>query len=211
MSYCRILRVVVTVVILLACSSFSYATSGSFITAEELDRVFAAIRQNDWGLVEKEVFPLTESSSYPQRYLIARLLYIYVHSLAVQTGSGKLKYVDLKEKLSKLENRLIIQPWHPINPNAGPCFNQICPDPDNPSVLGTSQSNRDGTLIYSFEWFDMGMPIRIDSFSGQNARLGGILKKIEINDSLPNAEQSGSSVTWILRLKVGDGFINYKR
>lgn len=211
MSLYRLLFIATTVIGLLVCSAYAYAASGPTITSEELDRVFTAVRQNNWRLVEKEVLPLIDRSSHPQSHLIARLRYIYLFSIAVQIESRDLKYADFKKKLTKVEKRLLIQPWHPVNPDANPCFNQICADKDNPSVLVTIQANRDATQIYSFEYFDMGSPINIDSFKGQNARLGGVLDKIEINENLPKAEQSRSGVTWFFRFFVKDGFIDYER
>jgi len=203
--------IVTTVAVLLACIICAYAAGESTITSEELDSVFTAIKQNNWKLVEKNVLPLRERSSYPQRYLIARLRYIYLFSLAAQIESKELKYADLQKKLSNVENRLIIQPWHPVNPHVSPCFNQICAKEDNPSMLITTQANGDATQIYSFEYFDMGSPINIDSFRGQQARLGGILYKIEINENLPAAIQDHSGVSWYFRLFVKDAFIDYQR
>jgi len=187
------------------------AASGPTITSQELDRVYTAIKQNNWKLAEKEVLPLIERPSHAQRYLVARLRYIYLFSLGIQLESKTLRYVDLKKKLPILEKRLIVQPWHPVNANADPCFNQICADKDKPSVLVTAQANNKATQIYSFEYFDMGSPIDISSFKGQNARLGGILEKIEINENLSKAEQANSGVTWFFRFSVKDGFIDYER
>ncbi len=189
----------------------AYAAGGSTITAAEVDRVYAAIQINNWALAEKEVVPLIERSSRPQRHLIARLRYIYLFSLAIQIERKELKYVDLEFRLAKVEKRLLIQPWHPVSATASPCFNQICADEDDSSVLVTVQANRSASQIYSFEYFDMGSPISIESFNGQNARLGGTLDRIEINRNLSKADQSGSAVTWYFRYFVKDGFIDYQR
>ncbi len=189
----------------------TYAADGQTITSEELDRVFDAIKQNNWRVAEKEAASLIQRDSQAQRYLIARLRYIYLFSIAVQVEQKDLKYSDLKKKLSLVERRLIIQPWHPVKTNANPCFNLICADKDNPSVLVTAQANGNATQIYSFEYFDMGTPINVSSYNGQNARLGGLLDKIEINENLVKAEKVGSGVTWYFRLFVRDGFIDYER
>ncbi|HEX9192386.1 MAG TPA: hypothetical protein VF871_01340 [Burkholderiales bacterium] len=206
-------RVVLIAVITIGLFTFAsaQAANGPTITSQELDRVYTAIKQNNWKLVEKEILPLIKRPSHAQRYLIARLRYIYLFSLSIQLESKTLKYVDLKKKLAVLENRLIVQPWHPVNANADPCFNQICADKDKPSVLVTAQADNKATQIYSFEYFDMGSPVDISSFKGENARLGGILEKIEINDNLPKAEKANSGVTWFFRLLVKDGFIDYER
>lgn len=193
-------------------TSPAWALDNSTITAAELDRVYGAIDKDNWGAVEKAVAPLIQRTSAPQRYLIARLRYIYIMSLEKQVERGKLKYADLRNKLSLVENQLVTQPWHPVSASSETCFNQICPDPEKgPSVLYTAQADEHATQIYSFEYFDMGAPIDISSFKGENARLGGILEKIEINENLPLAERSGAGVTWYLRLKWKEGFIDYER
>ena len=211
MSQYRPIVIATTITVLLAYGMHLYAADQSTITSDDLDRVYSAIKQNNWRLVEKEVTPLIQRQSPAQRYIIGRLRYIYIFSLAIQTESGHLKYADLKKKLAIVEKRLVIQPWHPVSQNANPCFNQICADKDNPSLLVTTQANSNSTQIYSFENFDMGAPINIASFKGQNARLGGILDKIEINENLPKAERSNSHVTWFFRLYAKDSFIDYER
>lgn len=211
MRHLRLFRIGMTVVTLLVSSACAHAAADPTITAGEVDRVYTAMQENDWGRVEQEASLLIERSSHPQRHLIARLRYIYLFSLAIQIERKELAYGDVVPRLAKIEKRLLIQPWHPINSDASPCFNQICTDEDNQTVLVTTQANRNASQIYSFEYFDMGNPISIESFNGQNARLGGILDKIQINENLAQAEQSGSAVTWYFRLFVKDGFIDYQR
>lgn len=191
--------------------SHASAATNQTITSQELDRVFGAISQNNWRSVEKETAGLIQRDSQSQRYLIARLRYIYLFSLATQLEKKSLKLADLKQKLSIVEQRLVIQPWHPVKAKADPCFNFICSDKDKPSLLLTVQANGGGTQIYSFEYFDMGGPVDISSYNGQNARLGGILDKIEINENLEKVEKSGSGVTWFFRLSFNDGFMDYER
>lgn len=199
------------IVIGLTAFTSAQAASNPTITSEELDRVYTAIKQNSWKRVEKESLHLIERPSYAQRYLIGRLRYIYLFSLSVQLKNKTLRYADLKKKVAVLEKRLIIQPWHPVNATADPCFNQICADKDNPSVLVTAQADNKAMQVYSFEYFNMGSPIDISSFKGDIARLGGILEKIEINENLPKAEKTNSGVSWFFKLSVRDGFIDYQR
>lgn len=189
----------------------THGANSQTITSEELDRVFSAIKQNNWRVAEKEAALLIQRDSQAQKYLIARLRYIYLFSIAVQLEKKEVKYSDLKKKLSLVARQLVIQPWHPVKTNANPCFNLICADKDNPSVLVTAQANGNATQVYSFEYFDMGAPINVSSYNGQNARLGGLLEKIEINENLEKAEKTGSEVTWFFRLSVRDAFIDYER
>lgn len=187
------------------------ADRGETITAGDLDRVYSAIKQDNWSRVEKEVTPLLQRRSPGQRFLIGRLRYIYIVSLAKQVENRKLKYADFKRKLVLVENSLIVQPWHPVNHESSACFSQICADRDDPATLLTVQANHDATQIYSFEYFDMKVPLEIASFDGENARLGGTLDEIDINKNLPEAEKTGSGVGWYLKLHVKDGFMDYER
>lgn len=206
----RFAGVVCGILMCFLCAQAS-AAANQTITSQELDRVFGAIRQNNWHSVETETSSLIQRESPPQRYLIARLRYIYVFSLATQVEKKSLRFADLKKKLAPVEGRLVIQPWHPVKAKADPCLNLICADKEHPSLLVTAQANGSGTQIYSFEYFDMGEPINIVSYNGQNARLGGILEKVEINENLEKAERSGSGVTWFFRLSFRDGFMDYER
>jgi len=194
---------------------FSISASGlaatATITANELNKVFQPIKENDWAKVEQAAFQLINRQSPGQRYMIARLRYIYFISLAIQLENNKLTVAQLKDKLKVLEEKLIIQPWHPVKAKASPCFNKICASEDNPAVLVTTQANDKATQIYSFEYFDTGAPIDISSFDGAHARLGGILHKIEINPNLFKKLNSNTEVAWYLRLRFRDGFIQYNR
>ncbi len=181
------------------------------ITANEVDQVFKALSEGKWGRVESLTKDLTQRQSPAQANLIGRLRYIYIYSVLKQIDGKKLTFKDIKNKLQLAEGKLIVQPWHPIKHDGSTCFNQICRPSDKPNNLFTAQTNAKGTQIYSFEYFDMGYPLDVSSYDGQNARLGGILKEIDINKNLEPALKEGSGVTWYVRLNVKEGFIHYER
>jgi hypothetical protein len=139
------------------------------------------------------------------------LRYIYIFSIAKQIENKAIPYEDIKRKLKIVEGKLVVQPWHPINTETRTCFNQICVSSDKPHTLYTAQTDNKGTLIYSFEYFDIGRPIDISSYNGQNARLGGILERVNVNQNIQNAEKESSGVSWFLQLNIKDSFIHFVR
>jgi len=181
------------------------------ITAGDLDRVSDSLKRGDWTGLEARTAELIRRDSPGQRFLIARLRYMHVFAIAGQIEKRAIALADAERKLAAVQKRLILQPWHPVKLAAGSCLNSICADPEHPSKLMTTQTNATGTTIYSFEYFDMERPVSLDSFEGDNARLGGVLDKAELNPNLEAAHRAGSGVAWLLRLHVKDGFIDFER
>ena len=181
------------------------------ITVQEVDQVFQALGEGEWKKAESLAKELMDRKSPAQINLMGRLRYIYIYSIAKQIERNELSHTDIVRKLKVVEGKLIVQPWHPVNTNSTSCFNQICSSHDKPHHLYTAQTNGKGTQIYSFEYYDTGNPIDISSFNGQNARLGGIVKQIEVNKNLGPAVKEDSGVTWYLRLHVNNSFIHFER
>jgi len=200
---------------LLVILSFSYtviyATENRSISANEIDQVFKALSVASWAESEKLSKELMMRDSPAQINLMGRLRYIYIFSITKRIEKYELSYDEVIKKLDFVKGKLIIQPWHPINSKGGKCFNQICISSENPSILHTTQSDNGGAQIYAFEYFYIGYPLDISSFDGQNGRLGGILKNIDINKNLKPALKEHSGITWFLRLHVENSFIHYSR
>lgn len=195
--------------------SFSYshicAAEKGGISANEIDQVFKSLGAGSWAKSEKLAKELIVRNSPAQENLIGRLRYIYIFSITKRIEKFELSYDEIVKKINFVKGKLIIQPWHPIKANGGKCFNKICAKSENISILYTTQVNNNGTQIYSFEYFDIGYHLNISSFNGQNARLGGILKKIEFNKNLKPALKKNTGVTWFLRLHIKNSFIQYER
>jgi hypothetical protein len=181
------------------------------ITNEEIANVYNSIKNNDWQAAEKLCYEITQRDSPAQRYLIARLRYIYVFSIAAQIEQTSLSYKEVVRKLNPMKDKMILQPWHPIGTSSKSCLNQICVSEDNPNELTTIQTNSTGTTIYAFEYAHVGKPIDLTSFKGQIARLGGLLAGIDINPKIREAENSESQVSWFFRLNIKEGFIQLQR
>ena len=203
--------VIILPVVLLAVFQLSFAGDKTTITADEVDSVFKALSKGKWSTVESLAQNAIQRRSPAQENLAGRLRYIYLHAVLKQVEARSLSYGDVTRKLGAAKGKLIIQPWHPIDHDDSPCFNQICGPSDKPNHLYTAQTNHDGSQIYSFEYFTIGYPLDISSYDGQNGRLGGILKRIDINRNLERALKEGSSVTWFVRLHVEKAFIHFER
>jgi len=137
--------------------------------------------------------------------------YIYLYALSKQLEKRELSFSDFKNKINLVLKKDVLQPWHPIKSESNTCFNYICNSEKQENILTTTQTSNAGTQIYSFEYFDVGYPLDVSSFDGQNARLGGVLEKIEINDNLGPALKAHSGVSWYLRLHFQDAYMQYER
>ncbi len=195
----------------IASTGLCNAKQSTTITAQDVDSVFNSLGAMDWKTVEELSDELVQRDSPAQRNLIARLRYIYIFSIAKQIENKAISYEDIKRRLEIVEGKLVVQPWHPINTETRTCFNQICVSSDRPHTLYTAQTDSKGTLVYSFEYFDIGRPIDISSYNGQNARLGGILESVDVNQNIHNAEKASSGVSWFLKLNIKDSFIHFVR
>ncbi len=209
-SLCKSAILIVTLV-LIACPPQSYAGGSGTISAPEIDTLFEALRKGDWERTEKLSSEYIRRDSPAQRYLIARLRYIYIFSVASRIENKTIGYKEIKHKLSLVKGKMVMQPWHPVSATSKSCFNQICTDSERSNYLFTAQANGDATVIYSFEHVRVGGSFDLSSYHGQNARLGGILERIDVNENIKKAEETKSDVTWFLRLEIKDGFIQFER
>ena len=175
----------------------------------EVEKIFSAIRKTDWMEVENLSRKIIDYDIPAKKNIIGRLRYIYLIAVAKNLEAGKIKYSDVKGKLDIVLNKLIVQPWHPVKSSGGSCFNKICDSSEVKAHKATAQANSDGTQIYSFEYFDMGQDIELASFDGLNARMGGLLVKIEINDNLEPAMKANKGVSWYFRYHVRESFIQF--
>ncbi len=224
----RIYLIIVWAVILLSCVVFSPSigiadeaggTAGTTkaeepakdetITAEEFDVVFDAMREGDFKKAKKNAELLIDRDSPGQRYLIARMRYIYIYTLMVAFEKDELSMSEVTEKLNPLRGKMILQPWHPIRHDDKQCLNMICNDPDWDNTLFTTQTNRDRNAIYWYEYVNTGKHLDLSSYDGKMARMGGILDEFSFNEDLISTTRS--NVDWFLRIMVKDGYVQYNR
>ncbi len=77
--------------------------------------------------------------------------------------------------------------------------NYICPVKDNDKVLRVTATNKDATMILSFDYVLFDTKLDLNEFAATQAFLGGTLKKVEFNDDL--------SKPWVMRLIFEKGFV----
>lgn len=195
----------------LAAGTNAMAGDTAAIASAEADSVYNSLAAGNWPDAEKLSSRLISKNSPAQNNLIARMRYIYLFSIYKQLENKQLSYEAFKRKIRLVLKKEIIQPWHPIKSGSDACFNYICNGDNKTTELRTVQTNDHGTQIYSFEYYDIGYPLNIASYDGQNARLGGILAKIDINRNLQPAMAHKTAVTWYLRLYFKHGYIQYER
>lgn len=189
----------------------SASAENNWISDSDINNVYKALGSGDWLGAENNAKSLISKKSPAQNNLIARMRYIYLFSIYKQLEAKQLSYTGFVNKINLTLNKEVLQPWHPIKSGSNNCFNYICNSEAEKDILWTAQTNDSGTQIYSFEYFNAGYPFDISSFDGQNARLGGTLEKIEVNQNLQPAIASNSNVTWYLRLHFKDAYIQYER
>jgi hypothetical protein len=182
---------------------------GGTITAEEFDEVFDAMRDLEWPKANKLAEDIIKRDAPGQRFLLARIRYIYIYTLMTQFEQSLITMNEMTEKLYAVKGRMILQPWHPIKASDVDCRNMICNDPEWEEVLFTAQTNRDKSRLYWYEYVNTGKHVDLSSYNGKMARMGGILKDFTFNDELYSKKRS--EVEWFLQLQIDDGYLQYNR
>jgi hypothetical protein len=184
------------------------------ISSVETDQVYSALSQGQWRNVETLTEKLINYDSPAQTNLQGRLRYIYIYAILNQILKKPSTLNNFIQKLNEMQGKLIVQPWHPIKAelkDTNPCFNLICVSSNSSNMLFTAQTNGNGSQILSFEYFDMNYQFDISSYDRENARIGGLVQKIEFNRNLESALNANSLVSWLIRINVSNSFIHFQR
>ncbi len=188
------------------------ADSNSFspeISDKEWQFMNDALRTENWensALLASRLIERTKAEN--EKKQLAQLRYFYLYSLAgkVIAYSEAKKTVEeaaAREELNKAAESFIgkeiIMPPRQFLADCNGVLNYICTIKDNANALRVTATNKEGTVIHSFENVLFDQKIDLKEFVGKETFLGGTLAKVEFNESKSNL--------WIMRLSFVKGFV----
>lgn len=139
---------------------------------------------------------------------LAQLRYFYLYALAgkILAASASVKVpIETDSMWKELDaavgnfvgQEFVLPPRHSL-PECKNVLNYICPVKNNDRALRVTATNKQGTMIHSFDYVMFDEKVSLGKFTGEEIFLGGRLKKIEFNQDL--------SKLWIMRLIFEKGF-----
>lgn len=185
------------------------AQSVTAISDAEWELLINALQTEDWK----------NSSVYAARYLkkltndnerkqLARLRYFYLYALAGKILAAYHSEIPIEKNSLWLEletaahsftGKEVILPPRRLLVECKDVLNYICAVKNNERALRVTATNRQGTMIHSFEYVLFDEKIALDKLDGNENFLGGRLKNVEFNQDL--------SKPWVMRLIFDKGFV----
>jgi len=139
---------------------------------------------------------------------LAQLRYFYLYALAgkILQASAAAKipietdsmWNELDAAIGNFTNKEFVLPPHRSLPECKEVLNYICAVRDNDRLLRVTATNKEGTMIHSFDYVLFDEKIALDEFGGKEVFLGGRLKRVEFNQDM--------SKLWVMRLIFEKGF-----
>lgn len=184
------------------------APSETEISDREWQIIIDSLRVEDWN---KAAFfssqLLSRLKTDNDKKQIAQLRYIYLFSLAGKIINYSLENKkeaeeatrnDLRKAAEDFAGKELLMPARPFLGDCKQVLNYICGVKNNENALRVTATNKEGTAIHSFDYVLFDQKIDLNEFTGKEAFLGGILKKVEFNEEKSNV--------WIIRLFLEKGF-----
>lgn len=181
---------------------------GLEISENEWKILIDSLQAEDW---EKAAFfaslLLSRGKIDNEKKQLAQLRYFYLYSLAgkILESSDEQKTVKKEATMKELEKaaktfagKEFLLPPRRFLSDCEQRVNYICPVKDNENALRVTATNKDATMILSFDHILFDTKIERDELAAGEAFLGGTLKKVEFNDDI--------SKPWVMRLIFEKGF-----
>jgi len=138
---------------------------------------------------------------------LARLRYFYLYALAgkilaassvkTPTETDSL-WKELDTAVSSFSGKEFVLPPRRFLAECSQVLNYICAVKNNDRALRVTATNKQGTMIHSFDYVMFDEKIPLDEFKGKETFLGGRLKRTEFNQDM--------SKLWVMRLFFEKGF-----
>lgn len=138
---------------------------------------------------------------------LAQLRYFYLYALAgkiLAAASVKVPietdsmWKELDAAVGNFVGKEFVLPPRRSLAECREVLNYVCAVKDNDRALRTTATNKDGTMIHSFDYVLFDEKIAFGEFAGKEIFLGGRLKKAEFNQDM--------SKLWVMRLIFEKGF-----
>jgi hypothetical protein len=148
--------------------------------------VIDALEKHDWASLDKHCTKLIKEVKSPDYAdLISVVSYMHLHAISALMNERKISQKEAIKKAKWYKGKVLIMPGHPFKEKC--MFNCLYPTKENAKVLHCTSSDEKGTLIYSFEYYEMDEALS-DSFLKENEgkimKIRARLKEIEVNGQM---------------------------
>ena len=174
----------------------------SAITETQWKDLVAALKAENWeaaAALSSDYMKLMKEDD--EKKTLARLRYMYLHSVAGKVFEGKMSFEELEKAVKDLIGKEVVTPYRKITLDCQGEFNLICPSEENKKRTMTTAANKEGTSIFSFEYADLKETVDFSGNKGKQAAVGGIIK-----DIVPNPNKT---TIVIMRIFISDGYIKF--
>lgn len=139
---------------------------------------------------------------------VAQLRYFYLYALAgkiLAAYTSKIPvekssiWKELDTAVGNFAGKEIVLPPRRFLPECKAVLNYICTVKSNEQALRVTATNKEGTMIHSFEYVTFNEKFPLDKLDGNEVFLGGRLKSVEFNQDM--------SKLWVMRLIFENGFV----
>lgn len=130
---------------------------------------------------------------------LARLRYFYLFSLAGKVGQGKMTVAELQNIIQTFVGTEFIMLDRNVLANCNNSLNYVCPAKDDKNSLRVTATNKEFTVIHSFEYVKLLQAFNFTANNLKNVFVRGILKRFEVNQK--------PDKVWIMRLYFEDGWV----
>ena len=139
---------------------------------------------------------------------LAQLRYFHFYALAgkiLAASSAKISvesdslWKELDKAVGGFVGKEFVLPPRRLMLECKEVLNYICPVKDNERALRVTATNREGTLIHSFDYVLFDKKIALYEHQGKEIFLGGQFKRAEFNQDV--------SKPWVMRLIFEKGFV----
>lgn len=134
--------------------------------SELYNYVIDALDQKDWETLDKHCTQLIKEVRSPDfADLVSIVSYMHIHAISALMNERKISQNEAIKKAKGYKGKVLIMPGHPFKEKC--MFNCLYPTKENVKVLHCTSSDEKGTLIYSFEYYEMDEALR-ESFLTEN-------------------------------------------
>ena len=169
------------------------------IPAAEWSELAKLLEVQDWdkasAVAERDLKRLKEENELKQ---LAQLNYIYLFSLAGKVSVGSMTIIELKNIAQTMIGKSFIMFNRKILDDCANSLNFVCPDKGDKFGIKVAATNKDFTLIHSFEYVKLLQEFDFVKNKEKNVYVGGKLTKVEVNEK--------PDKVWIMRLFFNEGW-----
>jgi hypothetical protein len=175
------------VILLVLFLCFSGIFSQSPERVDELyNPVIDALEKHDWASLDKHCTKLIKEVKSPAYAdLVSIVSYMHLHSISALMNNRVISQKEAIKKAKVYKGKTLIMPGHPFKEKC--LFNCLYLTKEDSKVLHCATSNDIGTLIYSFEYYEMEESLS-DSFLKENEgrimEIRARLKELEVNGQM---------------------------